>query len=151
MVLIHHWMSFALFVAVCQCWVIFHLGSSMTPSTHFAVLLFNHLFLILHLFFWLLLLFLLLRTCFSWISWLDLRVFIQYIKTVLNSRIVFQNSHKFPSICTFCTVLSMSWAIWKNPESTWIQDRSLEDLAWYIPLLSILVGKKLVFEHKLWP
>lgn len=146
----HHWMSFALFVAVCQCWVIFHLGSSMTPSTHFAVLLFNQLFLILHFFFSLL--FLLLHTWFCWMSLLDLRVFFQYIKTILNSRIVFQNSHKLPQHlhllhCPFYE-LSHLWEHWIDLDSGhWI----LRGPSLIHPATQYLWEEKLVFDHKLWP
>lgn len=51
-----YWMrAFFFCCSVWWCWVIFHLGSSMTPSTHFAVLFFNQLFLISYLLVWILL------------------------------------------------------------------------------------------------
>lgn len=143
-------MSFALFVAVCQCWVIFHLGSSMTPSTHFAVPLFNQLFPILHLFFWLPL-FPAIPRLLWWKSWLDLRVFIHYIKTVLNLSIVFQNSHNLPQHlhllhCPFYE-LSHLWEHWIDLDSGQI----LRGPCLTHPSTLYSWEEKLVFKHKLWP
>lgn len=151
LLLIHNWMSFTSFVAVCQYWVMFCLWSSITCSAPLPVLLFNQLFLIISLF----ICFLLPLPSTSQlplfeIFLLDLRMFLQFLKTVLNSERTFKSICSLPRRVHLCTVLSTSWVIDQNTEPTYFQDRSSGILLDRSRDAQYLWEEKLVFEHRLW-
>lgn len=95
--------------SVSWCWVIFHLGSSVTPSTHFAVLLFNQLFLILYLFIW----FLLPLLSTSHLPLLNVLAWFKAVYSIHQDRSEFWKNlskHSQPSPALAPSALSFLWA-----------------------------------------
>ena len=138
-------------LSVSWCWVIFHLGSSITPSTHFAVLLFNQLFLILYLFIW----FLLPLLSASRLPLLSLFAWFKAVSSIHRNCSEFWKSllkHLQPSPASAISALSFLRAeslvrtlnrpgFRTNPQGTSLDTSRYAQYLW---------EEKLVFEHKLW-